>query len=44
MFEKFPPTIEVYLPLDEQLLPYIPGEDNYDFFVLTYMNYLMLMH
>jgi hypothetical protein len=33
MFEMFPPTIEDYLPLDEQLLPYIPGDNNYDFFM-----------
>jgi hypothetical protein len=35
MFETFPPTIEEYLPLDEQLLPYNPGDNNYDFYVLN---------
>jgi len=38
MFEMFPPTIEDYLPLHEHLLPYIPGDNNYVFFVLNYMN------
>jgi len=32
------------MPLDEQKSPYIPGDNNSDFFVLNYMNYLMLMH
>jgi hypothetical protein len=34
MFEVFPPTIEEYLPLDEQLLPYLPSDNNYDFYIL----------
>ena len=33
MFEMFPPTIEEYLPLDEQLLPCLPGDNNYDFYI-----------
>ena len=33
MFDTFPPELQDYLPLDEDLVPYIPGDNNYNFYV-----------